>query len=174
MKHLFITMLAVAGLFVCTQLTIAHAEEEMTNTTADDQYDLDKEDAASAPVKNSKNWAPALQEKYSFTEQQMQQMRSGGLTYPQMAMIGGLAEKSGKTPEEVMKLRTEKRMGWGAIAKELGVPPREIGQSVAALRRERVEARKEMHKERREERREKHMEKHAERMERRQNHKNKN
>ena len=56
--------------------------------------------------------------------------------------INRLAELSGKTKEEILKMRTEQQMGWGAIAKSLGVPPRELGQAIRSDRKERNAQRK--------------------------------
>ena len=50
--------------------------------------------------------------------------------------ISRLAELSGKTKEEILKMRTEQKMGWGAIAKALGVPPKELGQAIRDDRKE--------------------------------------
>ena len=56
--------------------------------------------------------------------------------------ISRLAELSGKTKEEILKMRTEQKMGWGAIAKALGVPPKELGQAIRDDRKERKAQRK--------------------------------
>ena len=56
--------------------------------------------------------------------------------------VSRLAELSGKTKEEILKMRTEQKMGWGAIAKALGVPPKELGQAIRADRNERKAQRK--------------------------------
>lgn len=56
--------------------------------------------------------------------------------------VSRLAELSGKTKEEILKMRTEQKMGWGAIAKSLGVPPRELGQAIRNDRKERNAQRK--------------------------------
>ena len=56
--------------------------------------------------------------------------------------INRLAELSGKTTEEISQMRTEQKMGWGAIAKALGVPPRELGQAIRNERKEKNAQRK--------------------------------
>ncbi len=56
--------------------------------------------------------------------------------------INRLAELSGKTTEEISQMRTEQKMGWGAIAKALGVPPRELGQAIRNDRKEKNAQRK--------------------------------
>ena len=64
--------------------------------------------------------------------------------------INRLAELSGKTKEEILKMRTEQHMGWGEIAKALGVPPSELGQSIRKDRKEKNADRKLEKNERRE------------------------
>jgi hypothetical protein len=101
-----------------------------------EEDEITKEEVASEKVKNRPEWSDALKTQHKLTDEQIQTMKSKGLTYPQMAMVSSLSEKSGKSIDDVLKMRTEDKMGWGKIAKELGVPPKEIGQSVASLRHE--------------------------------------
>ncbi|MEZ0390726.1 MAG: hypothetical protein ACAH59_00825, partial [Pseudobdellovibrionaceae bacterium] len=105
-----------------------------------------------------------LKSKHHLTDAQIQAMRDGGLTYPQMAMASRLSEKSGKTVDDILKMRNDENMGWGKIAKELGISPKEIGQSVAALRHEIHMDRKIAKAERQETRRAEKAAKKAERM----------
>ena len=97
---------------------------------------LAQEEAAAESVKDRPEWVNSLKSTYKLTDEQIQTMKNQGLNYPQMAMTSMLAEKSGKSIDDVMKMRTEDKMGWGKIAKELGVHPGEIGRSVASLRHE--------------------------------------
>lgn len=97
---------------------------------------LAQEETASETVKDRPEWLGALKTEYKLTDEQIKQLKDSGLSYPQMAMTSRLAEKSGKPIDEVLKMRTEQKMGWGKIAKELGVAPKEIGQSVASVRHE--------------------------------------
>ena len=64
--------------------------------------------------------------------------------------VSRLAELSGKTKEEILKMRTEQKMGWGAIAKALGVSPKELGQAIRNDREERNAQRKQEKNERKE------------------------
>lgn len=66
--------------------------------------------------------------------------------------IDHLAQLSGKSKEEILKMRTEQHMGWGAIAKALGVPPGELGQAMRKDRKERNAASKLEKNERKEQR----------------------
>lgn len=99
-----------------------------------DEDDLEKEESASEQVRNSPKWTGILKEEYHLSDEQIVKMKDSGIANPQMAMIARLAEKSGKTIDEVLKMRIEGKMGWGQIAKELGVSPKEIGQAVANTR----------------------------------------
>jgi len=97
---------------------------------------LETEETAAEPTKDRPEWLGALKTQYKLTDEQIKAMQEKGLSYPQMAITSALADKSGKPITDVLKMRTEDKMGWGQIAKELGVPPKEIGQSVAAVRHE--------------------------------------
>ncbi len=101
-----------------------------------DEDVLAAEEIAAQPTKDRPEWNNTLKTEYKLTDAQIKTMQDKGLTNPQMAMAAALSEKSGKTLDEVLKMRTEDKMGWGKIAKELGVPPQEIGQSVARARHE--------------------------------------
>ncbi len=73
---------------------------------------------------------------------------------PDSIRIAKLAELSGKSQDEIMKMRTEQHMGWGKIAKELGLPPGEMGKAVAESREDDNKKRKEDHRKERDEKRE--------------------
>lgn len=87
-------------------------------------------------------WNESLQKKYSLTDAQMKTLSDSKLAEPQTAMVAQLAKSSGKSIEEVLKLQSEKKMGWGKLAKELGVDPKELGQAVSEMKRERNDLRK--------------------------------
>jgi hypothetical protein len=97
---------------------------------------LEAEEAAAEKTKDRPEWQSTLKTQYHLTDEQIKSMQDQGLSFPQMAMTSALAEKSGKPLADVLKMRTEDKMGWGKIANELGVEPKEIGQSVAAVRHE--------------------------------------
>jgi hypothetical protein len=112
----------------------AFADEGTTATAAEGGDPLAKEEAAADDVKDKPEWRTTTQSKYNLTDAQMKAMTDKGIKGPGLAITAGLAEKSGKSVEEVAAMRTDQKMGWGKIAKELGVPPSEIGQSVANMR----------------------------------------
>lgn len=109
-------------------------------------------------------WTQQLKKTYSLTDEQIKTLKDSGLSSPQLAMVAQLSKSSQKPLEEVLKMRTEQKKGWGEIAKELGIPPKEIGQSVRNLkhalrderklaraeRKEKKEAKKEARQEREE------------------------
>jgi hypothetical protein len=119
------------------------------------------EETAASSTADSSKWDAALKEKYSLTDQQLADLRAKGLTNPQIAIVSQMALSSGKTSDEILKMRLEQKMGWGKIAKELGLHPGEIGRSVSSIRHAwkddgtgtELDARKERRRERREERR---------------------
>jgi hypothetical protein len=126
------------------------------------QDEIEKEEQAAKDAGTKPEYLAALKEKYALTDDQITAMQAKGLNAPHMAFTAQLAKSSGKSIDEVMKMRLEQKMGWGKIAKELGVHPREIGQSVASLRRsERAESKLDANMDKREARREDRMERKA-------------
>jgi len=102
-------------------------------------YAADEIETAEQEALNDKSidWNTAVKTKYELTDEQIAAMRAKGLNDPQMAFTAQLAKSSGKTIDEVMQMRVDQKMGWGKIAKELGVHPSELGKSVSSLRKER-------------------------------------
>lgn len=115
-----------------------------------------------------------LKEKYGLTDDQLKALHEKGMNNSQITIAAALAKASGKSVEDVEKMRVDQKMGWGKIAKELGVHPGEIGQSISAMHNEReskVEARK-AREDRRADRQERRAERKQDRAERK-NQKNK-
>lgn len=133
---------------------LAFAEE--TGEIEQVEKDAVKENAA------PKFWAKEVQQKYNLTDEQIQNLKQAKIAGPQLAITAELAKASGKTVEEISKMRTDEKMGWGAIAKKLGVAPSTIGKSVAAVRHDirdkRADLRDDKRKERKEARRQNHIE----------------
>lgn len=88
------------------------------------------------------SWNGLLQRKYSLTDEQMQSLNNSKLPDSQKAQVAQLAKSSGKSIDEVLKMRTEDKMGWGKIAKTLGVHPGELGKAVSEMKKERSAERK--------------------------------
>lgn len=102
---------------------------------------------ATAPATDSTaplSWNQLLQRKYNLNDAQMTALADSKLAEPQMAMAAQLAKSSGKTVEEVLKMQAESKTGWGNLAKQLGVDPKELGQAVSSLKHERNADRKKM------------------------------
>lgn len=89
-----------------------------------------------ATQESSSDSMAQLKEKYGFTDEQIKAMQDSKISESQFSMVGALSKESGKSVEEVMKMRTEQKMGWGKIAKELGVAPKALGQSVSSMHRQ--------------------------------------
>ena len=119
MKHLLLIVLSLTF-----GLTTSFADESTSSI----------EDDAPVAVEKKQVWRNAIQEKYSLTDEQMKSLGDAGFNETQMAKVNQLALKSENPLDEVMKMRTEQKMGWGKIAKELNVHPSEIGKSVSSLR----------------------------------------
>jgi hypothetical protein len=102
---------------------------------ADDAPEVEKVETeeAKSPTAPEK-WASEVQTKYSLTDEQMKKMSDAGIKGPHLAFTAELAKQSGKSVEEIAAMRTTEKMGWGAIAKKLGVHPGALGQSVSSLR----------------------------------------
>lgn len=116
--------------------------------------EMDQAEQTTAEQSKQPHFLAAVKEKYALTDEQIKAMQDKGIQPNQMAMIAELSKSSGKSLVDVTNMRVDQKMGWGKIAKELGVHPREIGQAVASLHRseaaERQQERKEMRKEVRE------------------------
>jgi hypothetical protein len=130
---------------------------------------IEKEEIAAQESADKQGWVDATKEKYNLTDEQIKTMTDKGLTRPQLAIAAQLSKSSNKPLDEILKMRTEDKMGWGKIAKELGVSPSEIGHSVSDLRHKIRDERKEERQTARKERREKHKQAREERKEDRKN-----
>ena len=144
--------LVLSGMLVSAPTFAQQANEEAQV----EQEVVALEEAAKEPT-----FASSVQEKYKLTDEQMKQMADAGIQGPHLAMTAQLAASSGKSIDEVVKMRTEQKMGWGKIAKELGVHPGSLGNSVADLKKGRNDARKEAKREERAERKQERAEKKA-------------
>lgn len=133
------------------------------NTVGAEADPLAQEEAESNAIKDRPEWNETLKAKFNLTPEQIKSLQNQGLNYPQMAITAGLAQKSGKSIDEVAKMRSDGKKGWGAIAKELGVHPKEIGQSVREMRHSVRDGRQAERAERREDRMTNRAERHAER-----------
>ncbi|UOF01271.1 hypothetical protein [Bdellovibrio reynosensis] len=155
-KKLVLSVLLVA----LTNPLLAKAEDEITAAETQITEEATKPD-----------YEARLKEKYSLTDEQLQAMKDSKISESQFAVVGALSKASGKTVDEILKMRTEDKMGWGKIAKELGVAPKEIGQAVSGMHRQDEKAhekhaeKKEMREARKEERKQMRAEKKQDRKE---------
>ncbi|MES3038803.1 MAG: hypothetical protein V4736_12920 [Bdellovibrionota bacterium] len=88
-------------------------------------------------------WKNELKTEYKLTDEQIAAFEAKGVTGQAAIRVASLAKGSGKTTDEVMAMRIDQKMGWGKIAKTLGVHPSTMGRAVSSFkkseRRERVE-----------------------------------
>jgi hypothetical protein len=128
-----------------TATTTTSTEPTTTTTTTTTSEDpLTQEETNASVTQDRPEWKTSVQQKYALTDEQMKQMTDAGIKGPGLAITAGLAKASGKTVQEVALMRTEQKMGWGKIAKDLGVHPSEIGQSVSSLHKNIKEGRVDM------------------------------
>lgn len=122
------------------------------------------------------DYVDRVKEKYDLTDEQMKAMEDSKISKAQYAVVGAFAKESGKSVEEILKMRSEG--GWGKVAKELGLEPKLIGQSIAAMHRqndtEKQVERKEARELKKAERKQKREEKKLARKENRSNKKDRN
>lgn len=122
---------------------------------ADETTAIEEQEATEAktPLPQEK-WSQEVKTKYALTDAQMKSLETAGFTGPQLAITAELAKQSGQTIDAIIQMRTTEKMGWGAIAKKLGLPPSSIGKSVSSLRHEVKEKNKELRDEKRAEKQE--------------------
>ena len=91
-----------------------------------------------APAADSKpeSYNERLQAKYNLSPEQMKALTDSKLPDSQLVKVAQLSKSSGKTIDEVLKMRIEQKMGWGKIAKTLGVHPGELGRANAELKKD--------------------------------------
>jgi hypothetical protein len=107
----------------------------LNTASADDTTEAQQIEETEAKEPQPKTaWTAEIQKKYSLTPEQMKSLENSGLSGPQLAFAAEAAKASGKSIDEVLHMRTGDKMGWGEIAKKLGLPPGSLGKSVAALR----------------------------------------
>lgn len=142
------------ALSLTTMPTTVFADDELTQA----------ETSLSEDVKQP-NYEAALKDKFGLTDAQLKTMHDKGMNNQQITMAAALSKESGKTVDEIVKMRTEDKMGWGKIAKELGVKPGTIGQSIAGMRHDVNEKRAEKRSEKVDEKQAKRDEKREEKRE---------
>ena len=108
--------LSIVALFL-----VGFTHSQLVRAADDGATEVEKLDSVEETAETQPKWESTLKSKYSLTDAQIQSMRAAGLKGPQIATTAELSKASGKSIEEVTKMRTESKMGWGKIAKELGV-----------------------------------------------------
>ena len=129
--------------------------------------EIEKEEIANNKASDAPGWADAVKAKYNLTDEQMTTLSTSGVSKSQMAVVADLAQKSGKSIDDILKMRVEQKMGWGKIAKDLGLPPGSIGHSISSLRHDVKEVRQEAKEQRKEDRKEERAERKEDRAEKR-------
>ena len=143
----FLSLIAFVGLshLVCLPAYAEEAEEPKKTEAPEKAEAPEKSDSKKA------SWNAEVQKKYNLTDAQMESMTSKGMKGPELAKVAQLAESSKKPISEIISMRTEQKMGWGKIAKTLGVAPKELGQAVSGMRHDKRENKHENREARRQE-----------------------
>lgn len=111
-------------------------------------------------------YSEQLKSRYNLTDEQLKALRDKGMNDSQITIAAQLAQSSNKPIDDVVKMRLEQKMGWGKIAKELGLHPSEIGKGISSMHGgERKEAKMEERKAKAEMRAEERAQKRAEKQE---------
>jgi len=97
------------------------------------EYDEGSDDEHLTEAQKSK-WSESIQEHYSLSDENMKILDDSGLNHSQKIKSVQLSESSHTPLDEVLKMRSDK-MGWGKIAKELGVHPGELGKGNASVKK---------------------------------------
>ena len=80
----------------------------------------------------------------------MRSLTDSNLPDSQLVKVAQLSKSSGKTINEILVMRNEQKMGWGKIAKTLGVHPGELGRANSELKQKSHGMHKEKHEAKRE------------------------
>lgn len=101
-----------------------------------------------------------LKSRYNLTDEQLKAMHDKGMNDSQITIAAQLSQSSNKPIDDILKMRLDQKMGWGKIAKELGVHPGEIGKGISSMHNgDKKEAKMEEKKDKMEARAEKRAEK---------------
>lgn len=164
-----ITMLAT-GVMSVSVMAMAAEVATTTTTTSTQAGSVSAETHSDVKVdRRSAAFYTYVQSRYSLTDAQIVDLKEAKLNSNQTLRVAELAKMSGKSVEDVIKMRYEQKMGWGRIAKELNLRESKVSHAVNEARKERRElfSKADMREDRLEERAESQIEKrqdHADKM----------
>lgn len=102
-------------------LSVFATETETTSPTESGQSE-------EATVAKSK-WHDQIKSKFDLSDEDMKKLENSGLNHSQQSKAAQISKSSNKPIDEILDMRTNQKMGWGKIAKELGVHPSKLGKS---------------------------------------------
>lgn len=135
---LFLALLLVSGLTSVPSLAddaAAPAPAPATSTSTAGATADDAEDNKPLSDEEKSKWTEQVKAKYNLTDAQVKSLTDAGLQGPQMAKAAAFAEASKQPLDKIIQMRTQDGMGWGKIAKTLGIPANTAGKAVSGLRR---------------------------------------
>lgn len=74
--------------------------------------------------------AMRLQRDHGLSDADLQALRARGLDDRQITIAARFAKASRKPINEIVKMRVDEKKGWGRIADDLGVDPKDIGLKI--------------------------------------------
>lgn len=113
-----------------TTTASTHEGSEATETHTDADVKVDRRSPA---------FYTYVQTRYSLTDAQIADLKAAKLNSNQTLRVAELAKMSGKSVEDIIKMRYEQKMGWGRIAKELNLRESKVSHAVNKAREERRE-----------------------------------
>jgi len=151
MRSIFLTYFLFLS-FVASPLGAQVAQSEATNYTGDPPEQLETlpleiidspfekfeaQAAIKGPFTNeiSIRWDKKIIQKYKIAPAKIQGLRESGHKGPAIAVILEMAQISGKDVDQLITMKTEQKMGSGAMARELKISDADARRSVKTLQR---------------------------------------
>ena len=97
--------------------------------TGDNLNNLEQSEAEKISKEERSKWRSSIQEKYGLSQKKISKLRESGISYPGIIFLGEFSLKSSYSFDQVLKLRIHDKMGWGKIAKTLGVKHSGVGSA---------------------------------------------
>ncbi len=72
-----------------------------------------------------------LMERFGITEDRITQLRDQGMGYGEVGILYSLSQASGTDSDELLRMRTQEKMGWGEIAAKLNTS---VGKAVNTMK----------------------------------------
>ena len=144
MRKILVLVLLSFFASVCLAMGTAPEPKIKTGDSSLDRalMDVDKKAATAAGAKEIEN---ELRQQHAITQREMEFMRERRYTLSEAYYLSLLARQSGRKVRDIAAVH-EKGVGWGALAKRVGVRPSDLNKLRVRMRKERKEAIREQKK----------------------------